>query len=112
MRLSAAQSERAADVERLLSDLERRVTRLSTSASRAVPGAGDAIAVALSEIADRFRGRARAAGNEAAHLGDDMVKLSNEALRKVTREVEQRPLVMLAIAVGVGALAAGLLARR
>ena len=43
--------------------------------------------------------------SDAMHLGD-------EALRKVAREVEQRPLVTLAIAVGIGALAAGLLARR
>ena len=42
---------------------------------------------------------------DAMHLGD-------EALRKVAREVEQRPLVTLAIAIGIGALAAGLLARR
>ena len=42
---------------------------------------------------------------DAIHFGDD-------ALRKVAREVEERPLVTLAIAVGIGALAAGLLARR
>jgi len=42
----------------------------------------------------------------------DAMEFGDHALRKVAREVEQRPLVTLAIAAGIGALAAGLLARR
>jgi hypothetical protein len=45
-------------------------------------------------------------------VAEDALHLGDEALRKLAREVEQRPLVTLAIAVGIGALAAGLLARR
>ena len=47
-----------------------------------------------------------------SEFSDDALRAGNEALRKLTREVEHRPLVLLAIAAGVGLLAAGLLARR
>ena len=47
------------------------------------------------------------AGYEAGKSG-----ANRKALRRLTREVERRPLVTLAVAVGVGALAVGLLARR
>jgi ElaB/YqjD/DUF883 family membrane-anchored ribosome-binding protein len=108
-----------ADLERLLRQVEDRLDRLSrgaartsSAAPRAVDRAGDSIAAALSDIADRFRGSARAARNEASRFGDDALKIGNDALRMLTREVEQRPLVTLAVAVGVGVIAAGLFARR
>ena len=49
----------------------------------------------LSSIADRFRGGADSMSDEAAKLG-------NDALRRLSNEVEHRPLVTLAVAVGVG----------
>ena len=42
----------------------------------------------------------------------DALKIGNDALRTLTREVEQRPLVTLAVAFGVGMIAAGLVVRR
>jgi hypothetical protein len=69
-------------------------------------------AAALTKVADRFRGRAHAVGGQAAELGDEALKAAHRALRKLSREVEQPPLVILAIAVAVGALAAGIVARR
>lgn len=113
-----ANTGRAAELDRLLQDLEQRLARLSRTvrASRAAPAAidrvGDTVATALTDIADRFRGRARAAGGETAQLGDDALQFGNDALRKLTHEIEQRPLLTLAVAVGVGALAAGIFARR
>jgi ElaB/YqjD/DUF883 family membrane-anchored ribosome-binding protein len=114
-----SRSARGADIERLLQDVEERLSRLSRIAGRAsavAPRRADRIAetvtAALTDIADRFRGGARAVGSDAAHLGDDAFKFGHDALKMLTREVEQRPLVTLAVAVGVGALAAGLLARR
>ena len=119
MAWSSSPIERAADLERLLHDLEQRLGRLRRTATRntrEAPAAFDrisaAIAAALGEIGGRMRGRAESAGSEAAQLGDDALRLGNDALRKLTREVEQRPLLMLAIAAGVGALAVGLFARR
>jgi len=107
-----------ADLERLLHQVEDRLDRLSRSAAtssaapRAVDRVGDSIAAALSDIADRIRGRARTARLDASQFGDDALKIGNDALRTLTREVEQRPLVTLAVAFGVGMIAAGLLARR
>jgi len=115
-----AQRARAANVERLLDDLEARLSRLSgmlpSSASSKMDRVSDTIASALNEIADRFGNRTRAMSKDAGRMSErftaDAMQFGDEALRKVARGVEQRPLVTLAIAVGVGALAAGLLARR
>jgi hypothetical protein len=63
-------------------------------------------------VADRFRGRARSFGGDVSQMSDEALRFGNDALRKLTREVDHRPLLILAVAVGVGALAAGLLARR
>ena len=116
-----AQRARAADVSRLLDDLEGRLSRLSSMLPSVAPAAkadrvSETIAFALNDIADRFSSRARAVSQDAGRVSErwsaDAMHLGDEALRKVAREVEQRPLVTLAIAIGVGALAAGLLARR
>jgi ElaB/YqjD/DUF883 family membrane-anchored ribosome-binding protein len=116
MRLDAAQRARAADLDRLLDDLEQRLTRLSrtlpSSAARGVDRVTDTLATALSDIADKFRNRARTVGADASVAGEDVLELGNRALRKLTQEVEQRPLVTLAIAAGVGMLVAGIFARR
>jgi ElaB/YqjD/DUF883 family membrane-anchored ribosome-binding protein len=50
-------------------------------------------------------------GNEAARFG---AKVGNDALERVASEVEHRPLITLAVAIGVGILIgmAGGMARR
>ena len=67
-----------------------------------------------SDLVDRFRGGARSVGGEAARFGQDAArfgheatKLGGDALRRVSTEVERRPLVMVAVAVGVGLLIGG-----
>jgi len=116
-----AQRARAADVTQLLDDLEGRLSRLSKMLPGVAPAAkadrmSETIASALNDIADRFSSRARVVSKDAGRIGErwtaDAMHLGDETLRRVAREVEQRPLVTLAIAVGIGALAAGLLARR
>jgi hypothetical protein len=116
-----AQRARAADVNQLLDDLEGRLSRLSKMLPSVVPSAkadrvSETISSALNDIADRFSSRARVVSKDAGRIGErwtaDATQFGDETLRKVAREVEQRPLVTLAIAVGIGALAAGLLARR
>ena len=72
-------------------------SRTATDAARAADGIGDAVASALSGMADRLRGGATSAGRGAAKLGQD-------ALRRLTDEAEHRPLVLMAVAVGVGIL--------
>ena len=96
------------EIERRLRTMERRLERLggrtSARAAQDADQVGESIASALTSIAERFRGGASVAGDEAAELG-------NEALRRIAREVERRPLVILAVAVGVGILV-GLAGRR
>jgi len=89
------------EIERRLRSLEQQLERVGgrTSASTAevAERAGAAIAPVLSSIADRFRGGTHSMSDEAAKLG-------NDALRRLSNEVEHRPLVTLTVAVGVGIL--------
>lgn len=73
----------------------------------------------MTEIVDRFRNGRRLAGEEAARLGDQAAKygakIGHDALHRMTSEVEHRPLLILAVAVGVGILigmAGGMAGRR
>jgi ElaB/YqjD/DUF883 family membrane-anchored ribosome-binding protein len=114
--MSSARIERS-DIERLLREFETRLTRIKGAASRMrneapgkAEGVGDSIVTALSDMADRFGGRAR--NVDVARISDDALRFGNQALRKLAHEVERKPLVTLAIAAGIGALAFGLLTRR
>ena len=117
--MASSRFERLSDLDRMLGDLEQRLSRLSRTAARASAAApdtagriGDTIASALGVMAERFRGRASTLGHDVSEFSDDALRAGNQALRKLTREVEHRPLVLLAVAAGVGLLAAGLFARR
>ena len=105
-----------ADIERRMKMLERRIERTAGRASARVANTadhvGDAIIPALAEVIERFRGGARSVGDEAAHYGQEAARLGNTALRRLSDEVEHRPLMILAIAAGVGFLAAAVVARR
>jgi ElaB/YqjD/DUF883 family membrane-anchored ribosome-binding protein len=89
------------DIERRLRSLERQLERVgdrtSEGTAEIVERVGAAIAPVLSSIADRFRGGAHSMTDEAAKLG-------NDALRRLSNEVERRPLITLSVAIGVGML--------
>ena len=98
-----------AEIERRIGALEVQLARmnraaparLSSGVSQATDRIGDAVAGALGEIADRFRGmrsNAEAAGSQAMRVGSD-------AVRRLSDEVAHRPLVLLAVAAGLGLLA-------
>jgi ElaB/YqjD/DUF883 family membrane-anchored ribosome-binding protein len=104
----SAYAREFADVERRMQRLEQRLDRLGGMASRtaasgvasaaqATDRVSDALVAALTDIVDRFRGGTRDIGSEASRLG-------NDALRRVSTEIERRPLMTVAIAVGVGLL--------
>ena len=110
-----------AEVERRMQHLEQRLERLGGVASRTaangIAGAAqatdrvsDALVSALGDVVDRFRGGARSRWrSRAVWSGRGPVrprgdKLGGDALRRVSTEVERRPLVMIAVAVGVGLL--------
>jgi len=50
------------------------------------------------------QGKANSVRDEAAKIGSEAAKLGNHALRRLSSEVEHRPLVTLAVAIGVGIL--------
>ena len=76
----------------------------SASAVETADHVGETVAAVLSSIADRFRGGANSLGDEAAKIGSEAAKLGNDALHRLSKEAEHRPLVTLAVAVGVGIL--------
>jgi ElaB/YqjD/DUF883 family membrane-anchored ribosome-binding protein len=103
-------------IEGRLRALEKEIDRVGRKAGRrasdnvsaAGDHIGDAIASAVTEIVDRFRSGRRLAGDEAVRFGSEAAKfgakVGNDALERVASEVEHRPLVTLAVAIGVGIL--------
>jgi ElaB/YqjD/DUF883 family membrane-anchored ribosome-binding protein len=89
--------------------------RASSSVSAAGSQIADAIWPMLNELGDRFRRGQRVAVDEAASFGNEAVKLGSsmgrDALGQIADQARRRPLVMLAVAIGVGVLI-GAVARR
>jgi len=108
----SARADEIAAIEDLMGDLEKRLRRLSGTARQEVSGAtgevGDFVSEALNRIMDRVGSRAAGAAQSAA---DEATQLGSSAFRKLTEEVEQRPMVILGVAAGIGFLA-GLANRR
>jgi ElaB/YqjD/DUF883 family membrane-anchored ribosome-binding protein len=106
---SRAISTDLGEIERRLRALEKHLQRMgsrtSASAAQAADRVSDSVASALSSMADRFREfRESRSYDEAARIGNEVARLGNSALRRLSDEVEHRPLVMLAVAVGIGIL--------
>jgi len=82
--------------------------RASAGASAAGSQISAAIGPILSEISDLLRRGQRWAADDAPGLGNEAIKsgarLGNDALDRIASEVEQRPLITLAVALGVGFL--------
>jgi ElaB/YqjD/DUF883 family membrane-anchored ribosome-binding protein len=123
---SSAFAPNLSALESRLRSLENEVQRVGKKAGRNMSAGmssagdqiGDAIASAVTEIVERFRSGRRLAGDEAVRFGNEAArfgaKVGNDALERVASEVEHRPLVTLAVAIGVGILIgmAGGMARR
>ena len=111
-RAKTVAAEEVAAIEELVSDLERRLRRLSGTAKREASGASDEIGEFVSDALDRIMSRVReSAAGVIQSVTDETKRFSGDAFRKLTDEVESRPLLMLGIAAGVGFLA-GLANRR
>jgi len=89
--------------------------RASARASAAGSQLADGITPILNDLADRFRRGQRATVDEAASLGNEAVRLGarvgNDALTRIAGQAKERPLITLAVAIGVGLLI-GFAARR
>jgi hypothetical protein len=96
-------------VEGELAAIGRKAGR-RTSASAAAFGdqIADAITPVLNDIIDRFWRGQRAAVGGAANLGDQAVKIGtrvgSDALGRLSNQAKERPLLTLAVAIGVGIL--------
>jgi len=112
-------SSEMADMGRRMRSLEGRLERTGNSAasrassafSRTADGVGDTLATAFGHLAEQFRNGSRLTGDDAQRFARDAAKMGNDALRRLSREVEHRPLVLLAVAAGVGFLV-GMAGRR
>ncbi len=108
----SATTEEIAAIEELIGDLEKRLRRLSNGAGREMSGASGEVGDFVNEALQRIMNRVRESASEAGKsLADEATKLGTGAFQKLTDEVEQRPLLMLAAAAGIGFLA-GLANRR
>jgi ElaB/YqjD/DUF883 family membrane-anchored ribosome-binding protein len=90
--------------------LQRAGNGVAVKASDSSDHLSAAIVSALGSLAERFRGVS--IGDEAARFGEDAAKFGNDTLRRLSKEVEHRPLVTLAIAGGVGLLLGLVVLRR
>lgn len=108
----SAAAEEIAAIEDLMADLEKRLRRLSSTAHKETAGAASEVGDFVSETLERIMERVR---NSTAGITDtvtdEAARVSGDALKKITDEVEHRPLMMLGIAAGIGFLV-GLANRR
>ncbi len=82
--------------------------RGSAAAAAAGEQIGETVSTVLSDMIERFRARGEAASDQAARLGTKALKLGagygSDALARVSAEVEDRPLLTLGVALGLGVL--------
>ena len=102
----SAAAEEIAAIEELMSDLEKRLRRLSGSARSEASDASGEIGDFVSETLDRIMSSVRdSATGMRQTVAEEATRVGSDALKKLTDEVEHRPLVMLALAAGIGFLA-------
>ncbi len=92
-------------IQELMDDLEKRLKRLSQQArAKAVGGsekAGDFLSEALESLMSRMR---ETAADASQTLTSEATRVGGNVVKKITDEVEHRPLFMLALAAGAGFL--------
>jgi ElaB/YqjD/DUF883 family membrane-anchored ribosome-binding protein len=107
-RYTRAISSEVGDIDRRLRILQNGIEKLGTLASSnardTADGLGEAVASALSGWADRFRQGTNLLGEQSAAFGKDAARYGSAALGQISKETEQRPLIAIAVALGVGIL--------
>jgi len=108
----SATAEEIAAIEDLMTDLEKRLRRLSGTARDEAAGASADVSGFVSEALDNIMSRVRErASTMGQSVADETSRVGADAVKRLVDEVEHRPLLMLGIAAGVGFLA-GLANRR
>ncbi len=104
-KVAAAASEEVEAIQDLIADLEKRLSRLNKSAKKEISGGAgevsDFVTEALASITSRVRD---GAGSISDEVVDKATQLGADALKRITKEVDERPLAMLAVAAGIGFL--------
>jgi ElaB/YqjD/DUF883 family membrane-anchored ribosome-binding protein len=90
------------EIGRLLLDLERGVSQLSTFMSGRVREVGSTIPDRLSDTLADITDRLRTTIRDNRNVGEEAVRMGQGALHRLEQEVVQRPLVALAVAAGIG----------
>ncbi len=96
-------ADEAASIESLISDLETRLRKLNGNVRDQAVGASsdinDFVGQALAGIMERVR-------DSSENLTEDVVhragKAGTDAFKRIAREIEHRPLLLLAVAAGLG----------
>lgn len=108
----SAAAEEIAAIEDLMADLEKRLRRLSGTARREASGASGEVGDFVSDALERIMNRVKdSASGVTQTVAEEATRFGSDAFKKLTDEVEHRPLLMLGIAAGIGFLA-GLANRR
>jgi ElaB/YqjD/DUF883 family membrane-anchored ribosome-binding protein len=105
-RYTRAISSEVGDIERRLrilqNGIEKLGTRASSNARDTADGLSEAVASALSSWADRFRQGTNSLSEQSAAFGKDAARYGTAALSQISKETGQRPLIAVAVALGVG----------
>jgi ElaB/YqjD/DUF883 family membrane-anchored ribosome-binding protein len=108
-------SRDVSEIEQRLRSLEQRLERLggraSATAGRRADNVKETIVSVLSSITDQFMRNANHMSAGTTKFGNEAVKLGNDTLRRLLKQVERRPLLTLALVIGVGAVV-GLVSHR
>ncbi len=96
-------------IEKELGGIGRSAGRTASSSAMAAGNQiADTIGPILNDIVDRFRRGQRVAVDEATDFGNEAIKtgarMGGDALERITAQAKHRPLVTLAVAIGVGIL--------
>jgi len=101
----SAAAEEIAAIEELMSDLEKRLRRLSGAARGETSGASSEVGDFVNEALERIMSRVReSAAGVTQTVADEASRVGTDAFKKLADEVEHRPLMMLGIAAGIGFL--------
>jgi ElaB/YqjD/DUF883 family membrane-anchored ribosome-binding protein len=104
-RSKTAAEEEIVAIRELVSDLETRMKRLGGAGKREFSGASDDIHEYVNETLARIVKSARdGADSLTDSLADSASRMGSDAVARLGKEVEERPLVMLAVAAGIGFL--------
>ena len=99
-----------AEIRHLVEDLQDRLSRLNGISRKGATHAGEGVQDFIADTLDQFTSKAMSnltsrVQDGASDLTDEATRMGNKAIKRVSREIDRRPLLTLAIAAGVGYLA-------